>query len=267
MNFYVEDDQPLRRGEVLSAFRSALSSVLGRTVKTRDARFLDSSLADFMAWDAAGRVYAIRWIDGREIASKLFDLLSEYARLAEAGGPALERALETGDTHPDGTVELILVGHRFSDRFVDVLSTLAIPVRLVSVHSVRSGERAEKALYFETRFSKTQNASHGSADLPEPEFEDAASSDSIQELPDVDRQAVRPLPLDGRHPDGAEVLPAQNAKISSIGMVSGEADEYEDLVSPASDSEDDDDGAFGELSPEESTHFRLLEAALGPRES
>jgi hypothetical protein len=124
----------------------------GRLTRPAPRRaFLDLPLADFFASDPDGRLFAVRWIEGRELASRLFEMLAGYARLQVSGRSALASALGLPADFPSLT--LILVSDAVGDAWADVASTLNIPIVGLRVHLLLDGAGDFAGCYFETRFA------------------------------------------------------------------------------------------------------------------
>jgi hypothetical protein len=148
---FFSGDRRLDREQVLTALKGTLESVVGSPVRLHDARFLDLPLADFFASDPSGRLFAVRWIEARELAARFFEMLAGYARLQTSGRPALAQALGLPQNFPSLT--LILVSDTVGDAWAEVATTLNIPLVGLRVHPLLDGAGQFAGCYFETRFA------------------------------------------------------------------------------------------------------------------
>jgi hypothetical protein len=249
---FFSGDHRANREHVLTALKGALEGVVGSPVRLHDAQFLDLPLADFFASDPDGRLFAVRWIEGRELASRLFEMLAGFARLQVSGRSALASALGLPADFPSLT--LILVSDAVGDAWADVASTLNIPIVGLRVHLLVDGAGDFAGCYFETRFATGGGVmGSGAAVLGEPsrargETPSPAEPQSARGVSPRSEPVARPA-LSSRQPATPDP-PPRHLENAPPGVASGR----EDFDDPAA-----------RLTDEEAASFRLLEGVLASK--
>lgn len=247
MRCFFSGDERLDREQVLCALKGSLEGVVGFPVRLREAQFVDLPLADFFASDPQGRLFAVRWLEAREFASRLFEILGLYARLHGPGRAAFARAL--GLAEDFAPLTLILVSDALGDAWSDVASTLRIPVVGLRVHPLLDGAGGFSGCFFERRFGPADLgvADRGVAALAEPQAPAPAAPRNQDAVPASSRRRSPGEPGARQRETGARIDPAERV-----------------VVEPAPQplARTDREGPAAGLSDEEAATFKLLEAVL-----
>lgn len=253
MDFLLSDNRPLSRGEALRALEEYLPKLLGSTVRVRKPAFLDNRLADLFAHDGHGTIYAVRWIDPRELGSKFFELLRDYHELNVTRRTSLELFLGIEAPTSAEPIRLILAASVIRDSWLDATSTLAIPLEFLRVHALRAEGRTSPLYFFERR----EAGANSTGNLAKPR-----AMTSIPTIPtDAEDSASEPAelfePIEEDAPTGADLLRGEiDPEESFFGPSAG----HSEGEPSASDAESDD--LFEGLSEEEKRSFQILQTIL-----
>lgn len=249
MEFLLSDDRPLSRGEVLAALEQCLPKILGPSVEVRAPSFLDNRLADMFAHDDRGTIYAVRWIDPRELGSKFFELLRDYHELNVTRRAALEAFLGIEDPSSGDPIRLILAASVIRDSWLDATATLAIPLEFLRVHALRREGTASPLYFFERRSAGATAPADGPG--PHARAEMSAIPNEFSDSPLEPAELFEPIEEDAPIDAGLsieKIVPDPPAIDPSFGSAPQSSGPSDDL--------------FEGLSEEERRSFQILQTIL-----